>query len=97
MAKFCLFHSAQTILVMVFLICSLNSFISSTMMKFKDSVLLPNSSEVNQDIKLIKTSNKQNMSGHGVNLIRAGQRASVLIPVCCTLLAARFLIRDSNI
>lgn len=92
MAKICLFHSAQSVLVMVFLICSLNSLISSTISKFKDLAL--NKPELTGDnMKLVKTST--NPKQNGIKLVRASQRATLLVPICFPLIAARFLVRDS--
>lgn len=90
MAKFCLFHSVQTVLVMVFLIYSFNSLISSGMVKCKDLILNKPTAD---DVKLVSSSSSKNS---GVNLIRLGQKATIIIPIYCTLITARYLVRDSN-
>jgi len=60
MSKYCLFHSAQTVLVLVFLICSFNSIISSGMSKCYDIILNKQatsitSGNVKDSIKLTNT------------------------------------------
>lgn len=85
MAKFCLFHSVQTVLVMVFLLYSFNTLISSGAVKFRDIIL----NKPTNDVKLVSSKDS------GVNLLRLGQTATVIIPLSCTLIAATYLVRQS--